>query len=234
MNAPDLTTYRAVHTALREAAGRMAAASASLRRSEWRRIDAFSRYWAGYAGEVLAHHTVEDDVVFPALVERCAIAGALIERSDADHHHLDELMAAIDAAMARLVRGEGPGELPDLLGQLAVHMDQHLAFEDADILPLIERHFAGDEYAALEQQAMKSLGIGKQAAFTVPFVLYWAEPEVAAKALQEAPAAFRVLHRLTRRRHARTAATALGPLAVPALARTAVAGRVQAPGAVAA
>jgi hemerythrin-like domain-containing protein len=215
---PDLTTYRAVHTALREAASRMAAAASTLRRSDWRRIDAFSRYWKGYAGEVLAHHTVEDVTFFPALVERCPVAGDLITRTDADHHHLDELMTAVDRAVARMVRGEGPGDLADLLGQLAVHMDEHLAFEDDDILPLFQRHFSGAEYEVMELAAQKEVGIGKQAAFTVPFVAYWMEPDALAVTIGGAPTPLRVLYRLTRRRHARLARTALGELATPATA----------------
>jgi hemerythrin-like domain-containing protein len=210
---PDLTTYRAVHTALREAASRMAAASVDLRRSDWRRIDAFARYWAGYAGETLAHHTVEDDIMFPVLVERCPVAADLIARTDADHHHLDELLTAIEGAVAHMVRGEGPGALPDLLGRLAVHMEEHLAFEDADILPLFERHFTGEEFAELEVQAQRSLGLGKQAAFTIPFVLRWMDGETLARVRGEAPFALRALHRLTRRRHEKLTRVALGPLA---------------------
>jgi hemerythrin-like domain-containing protein len=216
-STPDLTTYRAVHTALREAASRMAAASVDLRRSDWRRIDAFAKYWAGYAGEVLAHHTVEDDIMFPVLVERCPVAGELIARTDADHHHLDELMDAIDAAVATMVRGEGPGRLPELLGQLAVHMDEHLDFEDADILPLFERHFTGEEYAELEAKAQKDLGVGKQAMFTVPFVLRWMDAESFAHTLEGAPTPLRVLYRLTRRRHEKLTAMVLGELASPSV-----------------
>jgi hypothetical protein len=106
-------------------------------------------------------------------------------------------------------------ELAELLGQLAAHMDEHLGFEDEDILPLFSRHFTFEEYDAMEVQAQKALGAGKQAAFTIPFVLYWLEPETVAHLMDAAPAPFRVLHRLTRRRHARMARTALGDLAVP-------------------
>jgi len=226
MTTPDLTTYRAVHVALREAASRMAAAAGTLRVSDWRRIDAFARYWKGYAGEVLAHHTIDDDTFFPALVERCPVAGDLIARADADHLHLDELMTAVDGAVAELQRGMGPGELPELLGQLAVHMDEHLGFEDEDILPLFERHFTGEEYDALEEAAQKALGISKQAAFTVPFVLHWVDPAVAEDLIAKAPVAFRALYRLTRRRHQRLGATALGSLAACTALRPAAAAPV--------
>jgi hypothetical protein len=114
-----------------------------------------------------------------------------------------------------MVRGEGPGDLAKLLGQLAVHMDEHLDFEDADILPLFERHMSKEDYDALEVEAQKSIGLGKQAAFTIPFVLYWLDAATVDHLMATAPSAFRVLHRLTRGRHAKMARTALGALAVP-------------------
>src|SRR4051812_35645993 len=75
-STPDLTTYRAVHAALRGSAHAMTGADT--------RTKAFAKYWKGYAGEVLAHHTVEDDYFFPALVARVPFAAGLIERTDAD------------------------------------------------------------------------------------------------------------------------------------------------------
>ena len=71
-------------------------------------------------------------------------------------------------------------------------MDSHLDFEDEYLVPLFGSHFTGDEYTALTQAAMKHLGIGKQAAFTVPFVMYWAAPADRDKLIAEAPLPFRV------------------------------------------
>jgi len=97
-----------------------------------------------------------------------------------------------------------------VLRDLAAHMDAHLDFEDADILPLYVRHFTAEEYDALNARALKSLGIGKQAAFTVPFIALSITPAEREHVLGEAPAAFRLLFRMTRRRHARLVATAFG------------------------
>jgi hemerythrin-like domain-containing protein len=204
--APDLSTYRAVHTALRRAPHRLAESARTLDPADRRRVKAFARYWRGYEGEVVAHHTIEDDSFFPALIERVPVAAELIERTDADHERLDELMEACSASIARIEGGAGASELTTLIAALrglADHMDQHLGFEDADILPLFERHFTGDEYAALEEQAQKSLGIGAQAAFTVPFVAAALAPPERERIMAAAPTPFRVLYRLTRGRHAR-------------------------------
>lgn len=217
--APDLSTYHAIHLALREAASRMAAAVTEMDPCDWGRVGAFARYWKGYAGEVLAHHSVEDDIFFPALLERAPEARSLFERTGADHHHLDELMNAVTTAVTGVECGAGREtviELAELLGQLAVHMDEHLGFEDEEILPLLERRFTADEYADLEIAAQKALGIGKQAAFTLPFVMHWQPDDVRTRLIVDAPGPFRLLWRLTRRRHARLAKAALGGLADPA------------------
>ena len=172
---PDLTSYLTVHRCLRAAA--------------------LARYWKGYAGEVLAHHTIEDVIFFPALVERVPVAAELIGRTDKDHDHLDHLMEEIGQAMAALAAGDDAGRVTPLLADLAEHMDAHLGFEDEDVLPLFERHFTAAEYAALDEQALKHLGLGKQAAFTVPFVMHWVDD--------------------ARRGHARLTEAALGDLARP-------------------
>ena len=42
----------------------------TLEATDRRRLGAFRTYFNGYAGEVLAHHTIEDDYFFPALTEQ--------------------------------------------------------------------------------------------------------------------------------------------------------------------
>jgi hypothetical protein len=68
---------------------------------------------------------------------------------------------------------------------------------------MFERHFAHDDFAELEAQAMKAVGLGLQAAFTVPFVVDSIPVAERAALLTVAPAPMRVLYRLTRSRFAR-------------------------------
>jgi hypothetical protein len=212
MTAPDLTTYLAVHTGLRHGAQLLAAGAVDLDTASPRRRKAYRAYWAGYSGEVLAHHTVEDDYFFPALAERVAAARDHMGRLAADHADLDELMDESTLAIDRVCRGEATAaNAIELLDDLASHMQGHLDFEDVAILPLFAEHFTRDEYDALEEKAMKSLGIGKQAAFTVPFIAAAVTPEMRDHIFADAPTPFRVLYRLTRGRHARLTSTAFGP-----------------------
>jgi hemerythrin-like domain-containing protein len=220
MNAPDLTGYRSVHAALRGAAHQLAAVVATLDRHDRRQVRALARYWDGYAAEVLVHHTIEDDHFFPALVAKVPVASEHVGRLDADHHHLDELMDVCTAAMRRMASGDPAPEAAGAFADLAAHMETHLGYEDADVLPLFERHFSAQEYEALDAQAHKALGLGKQAAFTVPFIASWVSPEVRDHLFAGAPKPFKVLWLATRGRHARLAQRALG---LPAPLRQAVA-----------
>jgi iron-sulfur cluster repair protein YtfE (RIC family) len=173
-----------------------------------RRIKALQGYWAGYEYEVLHHHTVEDKVVFPALRERVATAVALTDRTDADHAELDELMEACKAAVDQLAVPGAAREATAALRALAAHMDTHLDFEDQEVLPLLARTFTQEEYAGLEQRAMETVGIGKEAAFSVPFIGAALDDAERAAVLAAAPRPMRLLYRLTRGRHARLASRA--------------------------
>lgn len=218
MSQADLKGYRAAHTALRSAAHDMAAAAPSLTAAEPKRLAAFRRYWAGYAGEVVAHHTTEDDVVFPALVERVPEMARLMARTDGDHHHLDELMAAVTAALGEVADGASAERVSALLGEVADHMEEHLGLEDEEILPVIAAHFSQEEYEALEEKALEIIGLGSQAAFTIPFLAARVDDDVRRQLLGTAPLPVKVILRLFRGRHARLAARALGtaPARVPA------------------
>jgi hemerythrin-like domain-containing protein len=212
LRTPDLTTYLAVHAALRSGAHRLAAGAATLEAADRRRLGAFRTYFDGYAGEVLAHHTIEDDYFFPALAEQVGAATARIDRLERDHADLDELMTAVTDGLARIGAGTLTGaEVAVSLSELAVHMDEHLDFEDAEILPRFARHFSVEQYEALEAQAQKSLGIGKQAAFTIPFIVASVPPELREQLLGGAPAPLRILYRMTKGRHARLTVAAFGP-----------------------
>ena len=103
-NQPDLTFYFAIHQAQRDALGRYRDAVATLDEAE--RTDrgkALRRWVKGFVLELEEHHYVEDAFFFPSLRSKVASASATIDRLDADHRYLDELLAqwpAIASALA--------------------------------------------------------------------------------------------------------------------------------------
>ena len=199
-----------MHRALRRGATAIARGAATLEDAGVERRKAFARYWAGYDGEVLAHHSIEDDMFFPDLIMRVPAAAALVDRTGAEHLELDEILHEIRTAVAEVREGRPAPRLAASTVALEAHMTEHLDFEDRELLPLFERHYTAEEYAELDQKALKSLGIGRQAAFTVPFIVAAMPADEARHTIATAPVPLRILHRLTRASHARLVERAFG------------------------
>ena len=222
MNTPDLTSYRLVHRAIRRSTARLSAAVTGLAEAD--RSDrgrTLGRWYAGFEGELLLHHTVEDQVLFPALFQRVPTLRGYLARIDDEHHQLDELITATRTALVTIA--DPTATFADAVSQAAARtaelealMDRHLDFEDAEILPLFTRHMDASEYDELEARALADPKLG-QLRFTVPWMMANATPEEQRRLLDGAPFMMRLLWIATRRAHERLTAAALGD-ALPARA----------------
>jgi hemerythrin-like domain-containing protein len=209
---PDLTGYRLVHRGLIWGSRHLAAATGrDLDERHGRELAAWTR---GFLGELHTHHMTEDEVFFPALVRRVPVAAALIERTDVEHHALDDVVERIEHGLDRLEAGDPAPELARAFVDLADLMVRHLAFEDAEILPLFERHFSAEAYRELDEGAVKKVGVSRQALFTVPFILGMADQAEHAHMWSLAPVPLKLIARLTRRGYARRTARVFGPAAL--------------------
>lgn len=205
----DTSDYAVIHRSIRGAGHALARAAETLDPDDHDRMDAFVHYWQGHAGEILSHHGVEDDIFFPALRARAPEISGLLAELDAEHHELDRLMEECRERIEGVVTGDDPAAAARRLHRLADVMDDHLDVEDREVVPLFARHFSAAEYDELTKAAIKQVGLGKQAAFTVPYVGFWATEEERVALLAAAPLPFRILHRLTHKRHGRLAEQAL-------------------------
>lgn len=215
----DLSRYRGAHAAMRRSNDLLVAGLTD--RPDRRRAAALARWFSGYAGELRAHHEVEDDTIFPSLAARVAAYEPFHSTISADHHRVDELLVQIAGGLERLASPVvhahadawssafgGAAELRDLLAG-------HLDLEDADVLPLIERHFSYEEYAVIDEEALRRLSLS-QLRFTVPWFVAMLPADEAATLLAEAPLPMRILWRVCRRSYARlTRAAFAGSLPVP-------------------
>ncbi|MEZ5296552.1 MAG: hemerythrin domain-containing protein [Ilumatobacteraceae bacterium] len=202
---PDLSAYRAAHSALRASATALADALRTVRPDDRRRVAALQRWFTGYRAELEIHHRNEDELFFPALDARVPAYGQYRAAMDADHHRLDETMNALSRS---LDDGDvaGAAAAADVLDR---ELADHLTVEDSDVLPMFERHFSADEYAVLDAAAIRSVPL-RHAFFTVPWFVATAPADTAARVLADAPVAMRIVERLTRRRYARLVAAAFG------------------------
>ena len=98
------------------------------------------------------HHTGEDDVLWPLLLERCPPDAAVVHRMEAQHEQVDLLLGRLGPALDRwevearpAVGEEVAGTVDALRTVLLVHLDE----EEREILPLAERHVTQAEWSRL-------------------------------------------------------------------------------------
>jgi hemerythrin-like domain-containing protein len=187
------------------------------------RAQALARWYAGYHGELHDHHVIEDEIFYPALVERLPEVKRLIARVDADHEYLSDLLGRVGVVLERLANPHVPfrfahAEAVRLTEGLHALLESHLSFEDDDIVPLFAEHFTGAEYEVLEKQASKRVNL-RQLAFTIPWALEGADAEQRRHLLSTVPHVFKLVWYVTRGRYRRMAAGALDVAAAePAMA----------------
>ncbi|MGH9170801.1 MAG: hemerythrin domain-containing protein [Acidimicrobiales bacterium] len=99
------------------------------------------------------HHSGEDELVTPLLVERCTPEEVELVRTIASQHHAVE--APVESAHAVLGKwtadadAESGAELTSILGELGEALVPHLDAEEAGVLPLAADHLSGEEWGAL-------------------------------------------------------------------------------------
>jgi iron-sulfur cluster repair protein YtfE (RIC family) len=108
------------------------------------------------------HHTAEDRYLWPVLMDRARPNRDVVERMEAQHEGLAALLerVQVQAAEFRYTASRDDGEqLASTLEALHVALDEHLADEEAHILPLVEQHLSVAEWDHLGQEAVKSLSM---------------------------------------------------------------------------
>ncbi len=104
-----------------------------------------------------AHHGAEDAMLWPLLRERAPEQAALLDRMDAQHAAVDEV---IRTALRRLSAysaaptASTAASLVTAIRRLAVELDAHLVEEEREILPLAAVTVSQDEWGALPGWAM--------------------------------------------------------------------------------
>lgn len=148
------------------------------------------------------HHSTEDEVLWPKLLERARPQTELINRMEQQH---EAVAAHIERATELLTEWrEGPTpatstELADTLDRLTAALVEHLDEEESQLLPLVSEHITAAEWGELAQ---KSFDKFPRAALPVMLgqVLEDASPEEQHWFTDDLPAFVRVMWRLSGQR----------------------------------
>lgn len=193
--APDLLDYRVVHRAMTSDLARLAAVAEELVNSpDLRRLRLMRRYLRGVSSEIVNHHRVEDDDVWPLLQAVAGDRTALVALTE-DHERLDPLLARA----GRLAAADtATPELAATLHEVADLLVRHVADEERDVFPIISERVRVEDYARLQERFRGTLGLGVLT-FVVPWVVGHARPDERRVLLADAPPPLRFLLAITER-----------------------------------
>ncbi|MEU6585293.1 hemerythrin domain-containing protein [Nocardia sp. NPDC046763] len=185
----DFTPMYATHNAFRRDLGRLREAA------DAGRMDApgVRAGWANFKRQLDVHHSVEDVVLWPALHR--AVAGrpvelALIADMEAEHAHLDPLLASVDSAIAHRAPDLGARVL-----ELAEVLGNHMRHEEIAALPLIQQELTAADWAAFRSAMARRQGPSGAAVY-IPWILDDVTPEERRAFLAAMPAPVGILNRV--------------------------------------
>jgi iron-sulfur cluster repair protein YtfE (RIC family) len=193
----DLTLMVAFHDAFRRDLAHLAR-TASRRPAE---LDDPARHTAVLAGwelfktQLHIHHTGEDNDLWPRMRTHLADRPdelALLQAMQDEHARIDPLLEAVEGAFAD--RDGGHQRLGDTVDALAGELHGHLAHEERDVLPLIDRSLTPAEWQAFGDDQRRRVGI-RGGAELFPWLLDEAAPDEIKAVLGGLSAPPRVVYR---------------------------------------
>jgi hemerythrin-like domain-containing protein len=106
------------------------------------------------------HHSGEDALLWPVLLERVEVESELIQRMEHQHEHVAALLSHAQeqlAAWAATPSPERGAELAATFEEIGSALGEHLGEEESEILPLVETHLTVQEWERLGEHARGSL-----------------------------------------------------------------------------
>ena len=149
-------------------------------------------------GGLHMHHTSEDELLWPKLLERAAPDAELIHRMEEQHERvhgaLEKLQPAIDRWEAE-ARPAVTEEVAATFDALRDALFEHLGEEEREILPLAARYVSQQEWDELGDHGLARMSKA-QLPLMFGMVLEEATPEEAAELNAKLPAPVRLLAKL--------------------------------------
>ncbi|MFF0494466.1 hemerythrin domain-containing protein [Nocardia sp. NPDC004068] len=149
-----------------------------------------------------SHHTGEDELMWPILLDRAPTDAGLVLRMEEQHERIAELTdrARREAAEFATAANVSVRErLAATLRALAEALDEHMAEEERHILPLVEDVMTVPEWQALGERGREHLPKDRQLVF-LGFILQGVPAADRRKFLAEMPLPARLAWRLLGRR----------------------------------
>lgn len=140
------------------------------------------------------HHTIEDDMLWPKLLERVpAEIAPIVELMEGQHHSVATLLertVELRAAWRKDADSACAGELATIYDHLYRALLEHLDAEEQHVMPLVELCVTEKEWAKIGKTAQRSTA-AKDALRMLGMLAYDGDPEVIRSMLGAVPAPMR-------------------------------------------
>jgi hemerythrin-like domain-containing protein len=180
---------RALHAALRRDLSRLADVAWQLEGSTGA-PPAVLAGWDAFRAQLDNHHSAEDDDLWPVLRRELSDPGELasVDAMVEEHRQIPPALAGVDAAL------RGGGDLADPVGRLSAVVLDHLAHEEREVLPLLERHLTRAQWRAFLHKERSRRAPRERPEF-LTWILDDAGDQDAAAVLTEMPPPARLVYR---------------------------------------
>jgi hemerythrin-like domain-containing protein len=142
------------------------------------------------------HHTAEDELAWPLLLQRVPDELApMVRLMETQHQRVDGLLAEISRLRPRWAATADPADrdrIADLLDALYGNLAEHLDAEEQRLLPIAARAMTRDEWEALGRRARKN-NRPSESLVTLGMIRHEGDPVVVARMISGAPAPVRWL-----------------------------------------
>jgi hemerythrin-like domain-containing protein len=166
------------------------------------RVGPVAEYIRFHLDGLQAHHSSEDELIWPVLHERASLSDALISRMEDQHagvHDALETTRAELEAWTASPTASGSQSLASALESVVDGLATHLAEEERDVVPLIAAHVTQAEWEHLGKVAFGKF-TPKQRFIAMGEMLTAAEPAEATRMLAGIPAPIKLVWALVGRR----------------------------------
>jgi hemerythrin-like domain-containing protein len=154
-------------------------------------------------GALHHHHQNEDELLWPRLLQRTPVDARLVERMEAQHAAIAEILGRVDAVLPAWQRAAGARDgqaLADDLAELHARLEEHLDEEEQHVLPIVGRTITATEWDELAERGFAAMPKRRALVF-LGHILESASPAERSRFLgRRVPPPVRLLYRLTGRR----------------------------------
>jgi len=198
----DMTMMYVMHHAFRRdlrALARAARMTPLGDRVAWRELD---RRWRLFAYVLHHHHTGEDEGIWPLLAERVTEAERpVLTAMEAEHHLIDPVLEQCADLFRRLTVDPDQDAQQSLvwaLDRARPLLEDHLAHEEREAIPLMQRYVTPEEDERIEREHFRAGVPLRRLLEVVPWVLHELPPDARDRVLDLTGPAYRGMWLVTR------------------------------------